>query len=460
MNIIVAVDKRLGIGKDGGIPWNIKDDLKYFRDTTKGHIVVMGRVTWDSIGQKPLPGRYNVVITHNGEVYNGDKYMMVPLSKAYTFLDDQVAKGKRVFVIGGDSIYSSFIDRVDTMYLTHIDKDFKCDTFFSSIDRFHIRDYGVLRYDDQEQCSFRMLTYSKNAYMSKHDENAYLGLIKDIMVNGNFREERTGVGAYSVFARQLRFDISRYLPLLTTKFVSHKAIINELLWFLRGQTDSKILEAQGINIWRGNTSKAFIEKTGLPYEEGDCGPMYGFNLLHFGAKYRGCKEDYGSEGVNQLEEAIGLLKRDPFSRRILMTTYNVTDRHNGVLYPCHGLVIQFFCEQDKEGVQHLSCHMYQRSSDSFLGLPFNIASYAILTHIIAKKVDMKPKELVVSTGDTHIYKNHEQQVNIQLSRKPYPFPCLDIDDSVKDKDWSAITQDDIRVVGYFYHPTIKGDMAV
>lgn len=459
MNIIVAADKRLGIGKDGGIPWRIKEDMVYFKQMTLGHIVVMGRVTWDSLAQKPLPGRYNVVITHNEEIF-GDDYMMCPLGKSYTFLDEQHKNGRKIFIIGGDSVYKSFEDRVDTIYLTHIDKDFKCDTSFSVLKNFNIADFGPQRFSEQEKCGFRMITYKKSKEYLKHGENVYLGLLKDIIANGNFREERTGVGAHSVFGRQLRFDISKYLPLLTTKFVSHKAVIGELLWFLKGQTDSKILEAQGINIWKGNTSKEFILKAGLPYEEGDCGPMYGFNLFHFGADYKGCKGDYSDQGIDQVDEVLKLLREDPFSRRIMLTTYNVADRHKGVLYPCHGIVVQFFCQRDNEGAMHLSCHMYQRSCDSFLGLPFNIASYALLTRIIAKKVGMMPKDLIISIGDTHIYNNHVEQVQQQLARSPYPFPCVELDDAVETKAWSDLEPDDIRIVGYFYHGAIKAEMAI
>jgi thymidylate synthase len=160
-----------------------------------------------------------------------------------------------------------------------------------------------------------------------------------------------------------------------------------------------------------------------------------------------------------LDEVIKLLKEDPYSRRIMMTTYNVNDRHKGVLYPCHGIVVQFYVE-DIDEKKHLSCHMYQRSMDSFLGAPYNIASYATLTNIIALKVDMVPYELIISMGDTHIYKNHIEQCQIQIKRHPYPSPKLEINPEVKTKEWKDITVDDFKLVGYLHHQAIKADMSV
>lgn len=461
MNIIVAVDKNLGIGKNGALPWHIKEDMSFFRLMTQGGVVVMGRKTWQSIGCKPLPNRKNIVLTHDTALYTDDSetLLITSLDKAKAYLSTIEDKTK-IFIIGGSEVYNSFVDEVEKLYVTHIDKAYGCDTKFQCLTTaFQLTEYSKLKYDEHEQCNFRFLTYSRSQ-KTEHCEKSYLDLLKEISTKGNFRLERTGVGAHSIFGKQMRFDISKSIPLLTTKFVSHKATILELLWFLKGHTDSKLLEKQGINIWKGNTTTEFIQNMGLPYEEGDCGPMYGFQLSHWGAEYKGCHSSYEGQGVDQLEEVISLLRTDPFSRRILMTTYNVGDRHKGVLYPCHGLVIQFFCEEDEAGVKHLSCHMYQRSMDTFLGAPINIASYTILTYLVAMKVGMTPKELVISTGDTHVYNNQLEQVSKQLSRTCYPFPCLEIDESVKEKNWDEINFSDIRIAGYFYHPALKAAMCV
>lgn len=290
-------------------------------------------------------------------------------------------------------------------------------------------------------------------------DKQYLNLIKKILANGNPRIDRTGTGTLSVFGEQLKFNINNTIPILTTKRVAYHSISKELLWFLRGQTDSKILEAQGVNIWKGNSSKEFLRKRNLPYSEGTIGPMYFFNILHSGAKYRGPDVDYTGHGVNQLDEVIDLLRTDPFSRRILMTTYRIENRHQGVLYPCHGLAIQFHVEE-KMGVKYLNCLMYQRSCDVFLGLPFNMVSYAILTHIIAKKVGMVPSELTISLGDAHIYNNHMEAVNLQLSRTPFPAPTFSVRESVCSKEFKDITIDDFELQNYTSHTSIKALMSV
>ena len=198
----------------------------------------------------------------------------------------------------------------------------------------------------------------------------------------------------------MKFDLKESIPLLTTKYVPWKSVVKELLWFLKGETDSNKLDE--LKIWQGNTTREFLDKRGLLHlKVGDIGPMYGFQWRHYGAEYKGCDADYSGKGIDQLKNVIKLLKTDPCSRRIFMTTVNVVDLESGCLHPCHGLVVQFYVS--KKG---LCCHMYQRSVDSFLGLTWNILCYAILTHIIAKKVDLEPFELTISTGDTHLYLNH------------------------------------------------------
>jgi thymidylate synthase len=293
-----------------------------------------------------------------------------------------------------------------------------------------------------------------------HDEYHYLNLLRSILQRGNRREDRTGTGTIGLFGQQIRFDLSSdTLPLLTTKFVPFKMVVKELLWFLKGQTDNKILQEQGVHIWEGNSTREFLDKRGLKdYREGDIGAMYGYQFRHFGAKYQGCDHDYTGQGIDQLEQVIDLLKNDPFSRRIAMTSYNVADLDKGVLHPCHGIFVQFYVDVI-DGVKRLSCHMTQRSVDCGVGLPFNIASYAVLTHLIARKVDMLPRELIISTGDTHIYLNHVTALEQQLTREPHPFPKLRLG-QVKDKKWEDLSVDDFELVGYVYHPSIKMVMNV
>jgi thymidylate synthase len=314
-------------------------------------------------------------------------------------------------------------------------------------------------FSESYQCKTTLLHYK---YISKpHQEYEYLNLMQDIIENGHIREDRTQVGTKSIFARQMRFDISQSVPIVTTKFLPWKMVMKELLWFLQGKTNSKLLEAQGVGIWKGNSTRAFLDQRGLQdYQEGDIGPMYGYSWRHWGHPYQGCSADYTNKGYDQLAELIENLKKDPFSRRHLLTTYNPAEVKNSVLAPCHGVATMYYVEKDAEGQQHLSCHVVCRSSDTFLGLSFNIASYAMMTYIIAKKCSMKPKDLILSTGDTHIYLNHLSQVQEQLSRDPLPFPVLEVADSVRDKPFEEITMEDFNLVGYMYHPAIKAPMAV
>jgi len=295
------------------------------------------------------------------------------------------------------------------------------------------------------------------------DEHAYLETLRDVLENGSVRPDRTGVGTVSLFARQMRFDISSSVPILTTKRMPFKMIIRELLWFLRGETDSKVLERQGVSIWQGNTTREFLDARGLStYTEGDIGPMYGYQWRHYGCPYEGCDADYTGKGFDQLTRLIDGLKTDPFSRRHMLTTYNPEAVDASVLAPCHGIVAQFYVNQSTASNPklRLSCHVYNRSQDMFLGVPFNIASYAVMTYIIAKKCDMDPYELIVSTGDTHIYSTHIEQVKEQLKRHPFAFPKLSINENVATKSFKELDVSDFELIGYQHHTALSAPMAV
>lgn len=304
------------------------------------------------------------------------------------------------------------------------------------------------------------------------NESQYLKLLSQVLDLGNERDDRTNVGTISLFGTHLHFDISQHIPLLTTKKMAWKSIIKELIWFLSGNTNSKILESQNVKIWSQNSSRDFLDKRGLfHYKEGDIGPLYPFSFRHFNAQYEGCDKSYKNKGYDQWCNLLHGIKTDPFSRRHLMTTFNPSVTHQCVLPPCHGIAIQFYVEevkkekQGKEGKEDekqlgLKCHVYCRSSDAFLGLPFNIASYSILTYIVAKLCDLQPLELILSMGDTHIYKNHISQVQEQLERDVLPSPSLIVSNAIKDKDISDVKVEDFSLVGYFSHEPISAHMAV
>jgi thymidylate synthase len=286
------------------------------------------------------------------------------------------------------------------------------------------------------------------------DEEGYINLLRKILEEGNEKSDRTGVGTLSLFGAQLRFNLENQFPLLTTKKMYTKGIIHELLWFLRGCTDSKLLEKEKVNIWKANTTREFLDNRGLTdYEVGDLGPMYGFQWRHFNAEYRGCSEDYSNQGVDQLTRIVNEIKSTPDSRRLLMTTFNPESLDRSCLMPCHGIAIQFYVNKGE-----LSCHMYQRSVDYCCGLPYNIASYSLLTYMIAQVTGLKPKELIISMGDTHIYKSHIENARIQADRIPLQFPTLTLNPAkqgIEDFECS-----DFEIREYECHSALKYEMAV
>lgn len=469
--IVCFTHKTFGIGKDNAIPWNIKEDRMHFRRMTVGKTVVMGRKTFESVGSTPFKDRKNIILTRKEDIYSpsihyGENVCTMNELELDMYMNLKKAEND-IFVIGGRDLYEKYLGIADSVYVTIIDKEYDCDVFFpiEYMQLYTIETYSELYTSEEEKCTFRYITYKPTERnRNEHQEYQYLSLLNKIMMQNDLRPDRTGVRTKSIFGHQMRFDITRSIPLMTTKFVPWKLVIKELIWFLKGQTDSKLLEKQGVNIWKANSTRDFLDSRGLTdYKEGDIGPMYGFNWRHYNANYKGCNVDYTGLGHDQITELLHGLRTDPYSRRHLLTTYNPIVVKKSVLAPCHGIVVQFFVNDDvyhNESRKYLSCQMYQRSSDTALGLVINIASYAILTHIIAKLCDMIPKDLIITTGDTHIYANHFEGVAQQIGRCPLPFPCLHIHDGVKEKDIDDICIDDFEVIGYVHHPHIKLPMAV
>jgi len=251
----------------------------------------------------------------------------------------------------------------------------------------------------------------------------------------------------------MRFNLRETFPLLTTKKVFWRGIVEELLWFLKGSTNSKILSDKGIKIWDANGSRKYLDSIGLANrEEGDLGPVYGFQWRHWGAQYNSMHEDYSGAGIDQLAQCIHTIKTNPNDRRIIMSAWNPSDLSQMALPPCH-MFCQFYVANGE-----LSCQMYQRSCDMGLGVPFNIASYALLTCLVAQVCDLKPGDFIHTLGDTHIYRNHIEELKEQIKRKPKTFPTLSLNKSIKQIE--QFTIDDIQIMSYQYHPAIKMDMAV
>lgn len=287
----------------------------------------------------------------------------------------------------------------------------------------------------------------------QHDEYQYLKQIALILEKGSERKDRTGTGTISLFGMQSRYSLKESFPLLTTKRVFWRGVVEELLWFIRGSTNASELSQKDVHIWDANGSRQFLDSQGLTTrEEGDLGPVYGFQWRHFGAAYRGMNADYNSQGVDQLKEVIRMIKEEPDSRRIIISAWNPKDLPEMALPPCHCLA-QFYVQGNR-----LSCQLYQRSADMGLGVPFNIASYSLLTCILAHITGLEAGEFVHTLGDAHVYSNHVPQLKQQLSRQPRPFPRLNIKRRVKEIE--DLLYEDFELIGYHPHPKIDMPMAL
>ncbi|CAM0138366.1 unnamed protein product [Umbelopsis sp. WA50703] len=296
----------------------------------------------------------------------------------------------------------------------------------------------------------------------EHEEYQYLNLIKSIIEKGEKRADRTGTGTISVFAPpQLRFSLKDDIfPLLTTKRVFFRAVAEELLWFIKGDTNSKHLSEKGIKIWDGNGSREYLDSLGLSHrEEGDLGPVYGFQWRHFGAEYVDCHTDYTGKGIDQLQQVIDKIKNNPTDRRIILSAWNPADMSIMALPPCHAFC-QFYVSTPtaEEPTPRLSCVLYQRSCDMGLGVPFNIASYALLTRLIAHVTGLLPGDFIHTMGDTHVYVDHIDALKQQLEREPRPFPKLIINRQVNNIDDFKL--EDLIIEDYKPHGKVDMKMSV
>ena len=294
-----------------------------------------------------------------------------------------------------------------------------------------------------------MNSNTMNQPLSNKNEQAYLNLLQQVLSEGTEKGDRTGTGTLSHFGAQLRFDLASGFPLLTTKKVHFKSIVYELLWFLSGSTHVDYLQKNGVRIWNEWATAEQTARFNRP--EGDLGPVYGHQWRNYGAS-KGDDGSYNSDGVDQITQVIEQIKTNPNSRRLIVSGWNPSEAEQVALPPCHTL-FQFFVADNK-----LSCQLYQRSADLFLGVPFNIASYALLTHMVAQVCGLEVGEFIWTGGDCHIYQNHREQVELQLTRSLYELPTLTLNPNID--DIFAFTYEDISVDGYESHPAIKAKVAV
>lgn len=486
INLIASVVKyknKLGIGylENNDLIVRINEDLAIFKSITKNdlsgnekctfkdkNVVLMGYKTWKSIGnQNGLPDRINIVLTQK---YH-EKYWEFSNKKNVYFMTFDMFElfynknHPNVFVIGGGVVYDLFMThpnmrfRPHKLFISHIHSvDFKVvsapTVFFPRIHS----DYKMLYYSRKKCFDFICYVRQGGDPIETFDQE-YKKLIRKVINIGSEKVDRTGVGTISLFGESIKLDVSDTVPLLTSKFVNWKSVVEELLWFLRGDTDAKILQKKGIKIWDGNTSKEFLEKRGLDYNEGILGPGYGWQWRNFGAeydeKYANTAENISTAGYDQIEKIVEQLKNEPESRRIVLSAWNPEALDKMALVPCHLMAI-FNVTNGTE----LNCHLICRSTDVGLGLPYNIFSYYVLMKILALKTGLSVKYLYYTGTDVHIYKNHKKQLIEQLTQSDTVVPKMVINSRVKDADFRDISIDDFDVIGYFPNKYIKMDMAV
>jgi len=443
--IIMAMTKKCGIGHKGRIPWKCPEEQALFKKKTMNSFLIVGRKTYDTLPK--LPGR---------EVYVLSTKCLQNLNDIYEDIYAHNTFGKHghkpAFIAGGAVFLEYFLERylpkfngsIDVIFHLSIMKDdYPCDTFI----KFDFSDWYILEKTDYKE--FTHFVCKKKAI----GESQYLKLLKKVfdmrLSPSSERKGRNGI-TISSFGNNLEYDMKEGFPLLTTKKMFLRGIIEELLFFLRGETDTSILEQKGINIWKGNTSGEFLSSKGLDYKEGSMGPMYGWQFRRFNQPYK----EGGEKNLDQLKYVIDLIKTDPYSRRILMTSYNPLQASEGVLYPCHSIILQFYVDQSG-----LSLYCYNRSSDLFHGLPFNIASSALLLIIISKVTGYKPAKLYLGLGDSHIYSEHYSAVEEQLGRIPYESPKIEITKEINTlEDIEKLTFEDFSLNGYSSHQSIKAPM--
>lgn len=456
MRLILAADSHGGIALKGKLPWLADKilDFDHFKKMTQNGYLLAGRATAASL--PPLEGRTVFSISKRTE----GKHLS--LEDALRHCSDM---RREVWCIGGSKFAQSVLEKglITEVFLTVFRKNYDCDLFLpeqlmpiikslnaiSNQPQIFDSEWGIAVYQ-----TFEHYTVYRCSPINQ-DARAFQKLMLNVYQNGLVKQNRTGVATKSLFGAQLSFNIEGWrFPLSTLRKSFFRGIAEELFWFCQGKTCSKDLEEKKINIWKGNSTREFLQKSNLPYEEGDCGPIYGFQWTHWGAEYQNCHTDYQNQGINQLEWIVNEIKQNPSSRRLVLSGWNVKDIPKMALPPCH--VLYQFIVEEIDGNKYLSCHMYQRSSDIVLAGEWNIASASLLTFMIAKVTGCLPRKLTVSYGDVHIYAvHHVGHIARYLERLPYQYPTLIFPQKDKLTDY---TIQDFQLINYYPHPAIDLEM--
>ena len=491
-NLIVAIDSTFGISKNNIIPWKIKEDMNFFQDVTRRtyvpdeqNVVIMGKSTWKALpdSYRGLRDRINIVVSSSmttNELNTDNKtktesYLVKSLSDAFG-LCDTLQPGK-VFIGGGSQIYKDVLENysIDEIYITHINKNYECDNLFpidaynKVINNYKIHSSHEFKVNDEnskenskENITVKFTKFYRDQLPSQFNQNPeesqYVNLMDQIIRTGDFRKTRNA-NTWSVFGKTLEYDLANGFPILTTKRVFFRGIFEELMFFLKGDTNTKILSDKNVKIWEPNTTREFLDSVGLQkYEQYDMGPMYGYQWRHFNVPYEGMNADYANKGFDQINYCLNLLKTDPYSRRIIMTTFNPAQAKEGCLYPCHSIVLQWYVEKNNR----LSLNCYNRSQDYICGNPFNMSMAALLIHLFCEVLNndhttkFLPGRLIMNLGDTHIYEDHYSEGIRQILRDPYEFPQLIFKRKVK--DIGDFTYDDVVLANYVSYPNLNVKM--
>tara|TARA_B100001113_G_scaffold43553_1_gene30773 strand:- start:42 stop:1487 length:1446 start_codon:yes stop_codon:yes gene_type:complete len=472
-NLILSVDKNgvIGNGKNN-LAYRSSVDLLHFQTLTSRpevndtqNVVVMGRRTWDSLKGRHLKNRTNLVLSNS--IVLDEETSNATTIKSWNELFEYVHTNtiRKVFIIGGKKVYEDFLKKyrgiIDKIYLTVFESQeyryvlnmvnkFDVDNLkkgFKLEDNIIVKDLVKTETNARDM----VINFETYKYDTSSSERMYMRHLTNVLTQPT-RVTRNGI-VRSSFGLRMVYDLSDgSVPLLTTKAVAWKTCIKELLWFLKGQTNNELLKKEGVNIWSANASSTFLKERGLEhYKEGDLGPIYGFQWRHSGANYENMTVDYTGKGIDQIESCLNQLLNDPYSRRIIVNSWNVSDLDKMALPPCH-ILFQWYL--DSKG--RLWIQLYQRSGDMFLGVPFNMFSYAVLLNLMCKKTDYKPGGIVHIIGDAHIYENHIDAVEKQLSRNPKEYPKLIINSK---KEWKDYTIDDFEINDYNPHEKIFAPMS-
>lgn len=440
--MFINCDKDGGLRKDTIIPWKLPNERIIFNRLTlytsnqsSKNVLIMGNKTWKAFEQQSglfhsyfhtnFEDRIIIVLSTKEELLHSisDFYIANSFDNLFDIIKSR-NDIENIWFIGGASIYKQCFKYCSKIFITTVKTSFNCNIKVEGID---------LSFFEKDYVDFNDFTLSRFIKKVNTNELQYLTLIKKIFnSSGEYIKNRTNIDTIKLFVETCRYDLTDYkIPLLTTKRMFWRAIVEELLWFIKGDTNNTTLTKKGINIWSVNAD-----------DSPDLGPIYGFQWRHYGATYTDCYANYSGLGVDQLQNVIQSIKEDPSSRRHIINAWNPVDLQKMKLPPCH-CFIQF--DVDSENKTLKSC-LYQRSGDVGLGIPFNIASYSLLTHIIAELTNLKAIEFVHVIGNVHIYKNHEKQLVKQLYLLPNKCPYIKFNKKLKNIE--DITFNDIVLMDY------------